>query len=335
MSGLGWSFGRYTSDKSTRNRRPRLFKASVEVVEDRTLLSTLSAISWSSGGLQHSAVFAIGSNDSVYMNTDATGKVALGGYAKQISAGLDAAGNPEVFAIGSDNALYVNHANGAGWASLGGYVKEIGATTHNTVFAIGSNDSVYVNSGAGTSRWGATPSRSAPGWTPPAIQRSSPSGPTMPCTSTTPTGPAGPAGRLRQGDQRHDAQHRLRHRQQRQRLRQQRGGQRLAGGLCQADQRRAGLRRQSRGLRHRSNNALHVNHANGAGWVSLGGYVREIGLHRPPPSACPEMWPTSSASITRAIFYRSSFISLGGLYPASLGSGHPERDQLVERRPAA
>ena len=149
----------------------------------------------------HNTVFAIGSNDSVYVNSGA-GNVALGGYAKQISAGLDAAGNPEVFAIGSDDALYVNHANGAGWASLGGYVKEISATTHNTVFAIGSNDSVYVNSGAGNVALGAMPSRSAPGWTPPAIQRSSPSGPTMPCTSTTPTGRLGLAGRLRAGDQR-------------------------------------------------------------------------------------------------------------------------------------
>ena len=81
--------------------------------------------------------------------TRGSGFVSLGGYALQISAGLTAAGSPEVFAIGSNNALYVNHLDGKGWVGLGGYVKAISATTNNTVFAIGSNDSVYVNSGSG------------------------------------------------------------------------------------------------------------------------------------------------------------------------------------------
>src|SRR5262249_50783072 len=119
------SFGRYSQDRRIRTRRPRSFQAVIEVVEDRALLSTLSAISWSSGGLQHRAVFGIGGDDGVYINRDDTGWVALGGYAKQISAGLDAAGRPEVFAIGADNALYVNHLSESGWASLGGYVKQI------------------------------------------------------------------------------------------------------------------------------------------------------------------------------------------------------------------
>ena len=69
---------------------------------------------------------------------------SLGGYAKQVSAGLTAAGSPEVFAIGSNDALYVNHLDGTAGSGLGGYVKAISATTDNTVFAIGSNDSVYV-----------------------------------------------------------------------------------------------------------------------------------------------------------------------------------------------
>jgi Tectonin domain len=142
-------FGRHSQERHARARRTRSFNASLEAVEDRTLMSTLSAISWTSGGLQHSATFGIGSNDSVYINEDATGWVSLGGYAQQISAGLNAAGSPEVFAIGSNDALYVNHLDGKGWVGLGGYVKAISATTDNTVFAIGSNDSVYVNSGSG------------------------------------------------------------------------------------------------------------------------------------------------------------------------------------------
>jgi hypothetical protein len=133
-----------------RTRRHRSFQASIEAVEDRALLSTLSAISWTSGGVQHSAAFGIGSNDSVYMNEDATGWVSLGGYAKQVSAGLNISGNPVVYAIGSNNALFVHNASTSGtWVSMGGYVKQISASTDNYVFAIGENDHVFWNSGSG------------------------------------------------------------------------------------------------------------------------------------------------------------------------------------------
>src|SRR5262249_4955971 len=97
MFGIFSGFGRYSPDKGTRTRRPRSFRAAIEVVEDRTLLSTLSAISWTSGGVQHSAVFGIGADDSVIMNKDATGWASLGSYARQVSAGLDALGRPEVY----------------------------------------------------------------------------------------------------------------------------------------------------------------------------------------------------------------------------------------------
>src|SRR5271166_5872577 len=126
-------FGRHSQARLTRARRSRSLNASLETVEDRTLMSTLSAISWTSGGLLHTEVFGIGFSNTVYMNKDSSGWVSLGGYAKQISAGLDAAGNPEVFAIGGDNAVYVND-NGKGWVDLGSYAKAISATADNTVF---------------------------------------------------------------------------------------------------------------------------------------------------------------------------------------------------------
>ena len=53
------------------------------------------------------------------MSKDGGSFVSEGGDVKAISAGLDAHGNPEVFAIGSDNAAWVND-NGAGWVSWGG-----------------------------------------------------------------------------------------------------------------------------------------------------------------------------------------------------------------------
>jgi Calpain family cysteine protease/Tectonin domain len=180
MFGFAERSGRRSQAKGSRPRRSRSFQASLEAIEDRTLMSTLSAISWGStsvlhnavsavgannagvvhdavsgvgtnnavGGVQ-SAVFAIGTNNAVYMNKDATGFVSLGGYALQISAGLDSAGNPEVYAIGGDNAVYVNHLTGGGWVDLGGSVTAISATVGNTVYAIGGGNAVYVNSGSG------------------------------------------------------------------------------------------------------------------------------------------------------------------------------------------
>jgi hypothetical protein len=84
MFGLAKMVGLNPRASRGQARRPRSFRPAIEVVEDRALLSTLSAINWTSGGLQHSAVFGIGGNDSVYVNQDANGWVSLGGYALQV-----------------------------------------------------------------------------------------------------------------------------------------------------------------------------------------------------------------------------------------------------------
>jgi Calpain family cysteine protease/Tectonin domain len=146
MFGFTQRSGRRSQARNLRARRPRSFNASLERVEERTLMSTLSAISWKSGGVQHSEVFAIGYNNSVSMSKDGGKFVSEGGYVTAISAGLDAQGNPEVFAVGGNNAAYVND-NGAGWVSWGGYVKAISASGDNTVFAIGGDNGVYINRG--------------------------------------------------------------------------------------------------------------------------------------------------------------------------------------------
>jgi hypothetical protein len=117
----------------------------MESLEGRSLLTTTSAISWAIGGVTHSAFYAIGQNDSVEVSVDGGKFTNLGGYAKQISAGLDASNKPEVYAIGSNNAVWLN--KGSGWASLGGYVKEISATVENTIYAIGADDDVCLSHG--------------------------------------------------------------------------------------------------------------------------------------------------------------------------------------------
>jgi hypothetical protein len=127
---------------------------------------TISATSWvDASGTTHNALYAIGKDDAVLVSTGTVQGLAaqidpaapssagdgtftdLRGYAKQISAGLDANGQPEVYAIGIDDAVYVNDGNG--WADLGGYAKQISATLDGTVYAIGKDNSVSVHNGSG------------------------------------------------------------------------------------------------------------------------------------------------------------------------------------------
>jgi hypothetical protein len=101
-----------------------------------------TSVSWQSGGVAHTALYIIGPNDNVEVSVDGGSFTNLAGYAKQISAGLSASGSPEVYAIGADNAVWVN--NGSGWVSLGDYAKEISASTGARVYAIGTDDAVYA-----------------------------------------------------------------------------------------------------------------------------------------------------------------------------------------------
>jgi hypothetical protein len=123
----------------------------MDCLEGRSLLSATSAVAWTTGGVTHSAFYAIGLNDNVEVSVDGGGFTNLGGYAKQVSAGLDALGKPEVYAIGADNSASVN--KGSGWVGLGGYLKAIGATVENTIYAIGTDDDIYVGHGTPGLGW--------------------------------------------------------------------------------------------------------------------------------------------------------------------------------------
>jgi hypothetical protein len=117
----------------------------------------VSAVVWRNhSGFQHESLYAIAPNDTVEVSVDGGSFSNLGGYSKQISAGLDAAGNPEVYAIGGDNAVWLN--KGSGWVRLGGYVKQISAAfndeTNQEVFAIGLDDALYMNQGSGFTKLG-------------------------------------------------------------------------------------------------------------------------------------------------------------------------------------
>jgi hypothetical protein len=120
-------------------------------LEGRTMLSTTSAVAWTVGALTHSALYAIDKNDAVEVSVDGGAFTSLGGYAKQLSAGLDIFNKPEVYAIGADNSVSVN--NGSGWVSLGGYMKEISATLDNTIYGIGTDDNIYLSHGSPGLSW--------------------------------------------------------------------------------------------------------------------------------------------------------------------------------------
>ena len=65
-----------------------------------------------------------------WMRNTGRGWVDLGGYVKQISAGLVSAfpqSNPSVFAIGLNDGLWSN--TGSGWVGLGSYVTEVSGPT--------------------------------------------------------------------------------------------------------------------------------------------------------------------------------------------------------------
>src|SRR5262249_17738660 len=134
-----------------RPKRLRSFRTELDRLEGRSLLSATSAVAWTSGGVTHSAFYAIAKNDTVEVSVDGGGFTNVGGYAKQVSAGLGVFNKPEVYAIGADNAVSVD--KGSGWVSLGGYLKEISATVENTVYAIGTDDNIYVGHGTPGLGW--------------------------------------------------------------------------------------------------------------------------------------------------------------------------------------
>ena len=260
------TFGRHSQASRARVRRPRSFNASLEAVEDRTLMSTLSAISWNSSGLEHTAVFGINANNAVSMSEDGGSFISLGGYAKQISAGLDTAGNPEVYAIGGDNAVYVSD-NTKGFVDLGGYVTGISATTDSTLFARGEDPgSVYVLGGRPAGQRRPRRGRQSGG----LRHRRRPRRVRQRQRETL-----GRPGRLRHGDQRDGGQHGLRHRWRQRRLRQPGSGFVSLGG--DAKEISAGLDAAGKPEVYAigRDNAVYVND-DGKGWVDLGGYATAI-----------------------------------------------------------
>jgi hypothetical protein len=59
----------------------------MECLEDRSLLTTTSAVAWTVGAATHHALYAIAPDDTAEVSTDGGPFTNLGGCAKQISAG--------------------------------------------------------------------------------------------------------------------------------------------------------------------------------------------------------------------------------------------------------
>ena len=133
------------------SRRSHAFQASFEAVEDRSLMSTMSSVAFGS----HVFLYAIGSDGNLRGSMDGGSFVWDGGQAKQVSAGLDAAGYPEYYTINPANQVtYVDEdAGGVGfWPSasgtLAGFATAISATTNDTLFYVGPSNAVFEVVGA-------------------------------------------------------------------------------------------------------------------------------------------------------------------------------------------
>ena len=179
----------------------RSFHASLEAVEDRTLMSTLSAISWKSGGVQHSEVFAMGYNNSVSVSKDGGSFVAVHAMSRRSAPASTRAETRRSMASAATTppGSMITGPAGSRW---GGFVKAISASVDNTVFAIGGNNAVYMNRGG--TNWVNLGGDFHGDQRRPRRERQ-PGGlrhqhHTTPCTPATMGGPGQP-GRLRPGDQ--------------------------------------------------------------------------------------------------------------------------------------
>jgi hypothetical protein len=125
----------------------------------------------------HPMVFAVGANDEVFVDTQLSngswsGWTGLGGSVQSIKAFADGP-NVDVFAIGTDHALYDNALTAAtgswsGWTGLGGYLKasadfdphgnlqaSLDSRGNLDVFGIGSDGAVWYRSQSTTGAWSA------------------------------------------------------------------------------------------------------------------------------------------------------------------------------------
>jgi hypothetical protein len=116
-----------------------------------------------------SGLFALGSNNVIYYDQYTPGQgwsgfsyISQGGTFKQIAAGMSYSGNPEVYGLGFDNAVYTEIQNGAGWTALtnlGGNVQSIATSrsASQTVYAIDASNNVvedrYLFGGGDANRY--------------------------------------------------------------------------------------------------------------------------------------------------------------------------------------
>jgi hypothetical protein len=93
-------------------------------------------------GTANNEAYAIGPDHALY-KYDSTGWQRPGGIVLHISAGTDAYGRDQCFAIGNDNACYVFN-NTSGWQRPGGYVTEIAGTAGGAVFAKAGDHTAWL-----------------------------------------------------------------------------------------------------------------------------------------------------------------------------------------------
>jgi hypothetical protein len=167
MNWLANLFGRKAkpSPRKARANACRQARPCLEALEERQLLSTMSAITYSMPRTTHGQVpmhvlYAIDSKShqlTEYVNDtpqQPAGGTLGGPSLTAVSASLvQKTGNPEpeVFALAADRSLWL-YSQAGGWTSLGGSYKEVSAERDGRAFLVNSSDQVNVYNADGT--WG-------------------------------------------------------------------------------------------------------------------------------------------------------------------------------------
>jgi hypothetical protein len=142
--GLECLGGGFSSEAPGRSR-PHTFRPELEILEERRVMTTSGNISAVVDNLGHAVEYGIAPNHSVVEYAPGQ-RIALGGYVQQISAGRDANGRAQVFALGFDNSIWLNDTTSpSGWQRLQGWGLQITGTENNQLYVLATNHAVYVN----------------------------------------------------------------------------------------------------------------------------------------------------------------------------------------------
>jgi hypothetical protein len=144
LAGASWTSG-------ASRRRACSFRPEVESLEERRLLSASGTVTAVVDGWGDRVEYGIDNNSYAWRNYGSW--EGLGGPVSQLSAGLDANGRAQVFAIGPDSNVWVR--NWIGWRKISngdpgepsGPIRQVSGTVRNEAYVLDQNNGVWLWNG--------------------------------------------------------------------------------------------------------------------------------------------------------------------------------------------